>query len=131
MPFRTRVVVVRLGGELFLWPPTEPDDGLRYEIYALGPVRHPAQQATQRLGSVSTRRRRCGHLRGCAGGWHRKASMSPSTRTLILADPIENFEPRRFGGAYGRLAREPEKAILAHGRWYDRHGAAELRRAFR
>jgi hypothetical protein len=29
------------------------------------------------------------------------------------------------------IAWEPERVILAHGRWYDRAGAAELRRAFR
>lgn len=29
------------------------------------------------------------------------------------------------------LAWEPERVLLAHGRWYDRDGAAELRRAFR
>jgi hypothetical protein len=29
------------------------------------------------------------------------------------------------------LAWEPDKIILAHGRWYDRNGTAELRRAFR
>ncbi len=29
------------------------------------------------------------------------------------------------------LAWEPDKIILAHGRWYDRNGMAELRRAFR
>ena len=93
--------------------------------------------------------------------FHRK------TRTLVLADLIENFEPEKIGGAYrwlvrsagaahpdgkapidmrltfwGRkeaarasfermLAWEPDKVILAHGRWYDRDGTAELRRAFR
>jgi hypothetical protein len=41
MPFPTRMVVVRLAnGDLFLWSPTEPDDGLRAEVDALGPVRH-------------------------------------------------------------------------------------------
>ncbi len=93
--------------------------------------------------------------------FHRK------TRTAILADLIENFEPERVGGAYGWLVRlagvadpdgktpidlrmtflgrkdeartslkrmlawEPEKVIVAHGRWYDRGGTRELRRAFR
>ncbi len=93
--------------------------------------------------------------------FHRK------TRTLVLADLIENFEPEKVGSAYrwlvrlagaadpdgkapidlrltfsGRrsqartsfrrmLAWEPEKVIVAHGRWYDRDGTAELRRAFR
>ena len=93
--------------------------------------------------------------------FHRK------TRTLVLADLIENFEPEKMGGAYrwlvraagaadpdgkapidlrltfagrkdearasfGRiLAWEPDKVILAHGRWYSRNGSAELRRAFR
>jgi hypothetical protein len=41
MPFPTRMVVVRLAnGDLLLWSPTEPDDMLRAEIDALGPVRH-------------------------------------------------------------------------------------------
>jgi Domain of unknown function (DUF4336) len=41
MPFPTRMVVVRLAnGDLFLWSPTEPDNGLRDQIDALGPVRH-------------------------------------------------------------------------------------------
>ena len=40
-PFATRMVVVRLANrDLFLWSPTEPDEGLREEIDALGPVRH-------------------------------------------------------------------------------------------
>jgi hypothetical protein len=29
------------------------------------------------------------------------------------------------------IAWKPERIIMAHGRWYDRDGAAELRRAFR
>ncbi len=29
------------------------------------------------------------------------------------------------------IAWKPERIILAHGRWYDRDGANELRRAFR
>ncbi|MCB9764920.1 MAG: DUF4336 domain-containing protein [Alphaproteobacteria bacterium] len=91
-----------------------------------------------------------------------------SSRTLILADLIENFEPdhiesplwrvaMRVGGVtdpdgkapidlrmtflgrkdiaracYQRMrAWDPERIILAHGRWYDRDGGAELDRAFR
>ena len=85
------------------------------------------------------------------------------SRTLILTDLIENFEPDhlswwmrllvRLGGADGAMPRDmrasfgprkpalrravetmiawsPERVILAHGRWYERDGAAELRRAF-
>jgi hypothetical protein len=29
------------------------------------------------------------------------------------------------------LAWKPEKVIMAHGRWYERGGTEELRRAFR
>lgn len=29
------------------------------------------------------------------------------------------------------LTWKPERIILAHGRWYPKHGTAELRRAFR
>jgi hypothetical protein len=89
------------------------------------------------------------------------------SRTLVLADLVESFEPRRFSRAWRpflRLARvadpdgqtpldlrlsflgrarsaresfarvrawEPERVILAHGRWYAENGKAELDRAFR
>lgn len=91
-----------------------------------------------------------------------------SSRTLILADLIENFEPKRTQSFWWRmiyklagiahpdgktpldlrltftgnqeiarksyhqiLAWQPEKIILAHGRWYKENGVAELKRAFR
>lgn len=91
-----------------------------------------------------------------------------ASRTLILTDLIENFEPHKLqsllqrwltwlGAAQdpdGQMPRDmrltfsaqreqlqaavarmiawnPERVLLAHGRWYDRDGAAELRRAFR
>jgi hypothetical protein len=91
-----------------------------------------------------------------------------ASRTLILTDAIENFEPRKIGSVWmrwltrlggvqdpdGQMPRDmrvtfrrdraqlkaaietmigwnPERVILAHGRWYGRNGAAELRRAFR
>jgi hypothetical protein len=90
------------------------------------------------------------------------------SRTLILTDFIENFEPRkldsflmralmRLGGVAdpdGQMPRDlrltfagrrpqlkaavekmiswaPERVIIAHGRWYEKDGAEELRRAFR
>ena len=90
------------------------------------------------------------------------------SRTLVLTDLIENFEPRRvhswlyrlmmrlFGAAdpdgkapfdmqltFWRhrkavraaveriIAWEPERILIAHGRWYESNGTAELRRAFR
>ncbi len=89
------------------------------------------------------------------------------SRTLILTDLIENFEPAkmpcwmrpllwlgRIRDPDGRMPLDmaisfqrrkahlralvrcmidwqPERVILAHGRWYDRDGTAELRRAFR
>lgn len=88
-----------------------------------------------------------------------------ASRTLILTDLIENFEPRKLsfwmrlltwlGGVldpHGSMPRDmrvgfsdkaelrraietmigwaPERIILAHGRWYEANGAAELKRAF-
>ena len=89
------------------------------------------------------------------------------SRTLVLTDLIENFDPRRLPRRYRLLARaagvvdpdgrppldmrlsflgrrealrgavermlawDPERVLLAHGRWYPRRGADELRRAFR
>jgi hypothetical protein len=89
------------------------------------------------------------------------------SRTLILTDLIENFEPRKLrpfarlltwlGGVRdpdGSMPRDmrltyashraqlraavetmiswqPERIILAHGRWYEHNGTGELQRAFR
>lgn len=89
------------------------------------------------------------------------------SRTLILADLIENFEPNKlnflsktltslagcldpdgkapldlrmtfFGNkkqarkSWEKMMQwQPEKIILAHGRWYNKNGMAELERAFR
>lgn len=89
-----------------------------------------------------------------------------ASRTLVLTDLIENFEPEklnwfmrqfaRLGGVcdpHGSMPRDmrlsfrkqrrelkaviekmiswnPQNVILAHGRWYERDGAAELKRAF-
>lgn len=91
-----------------------------------------------------------------------------ASRTLVLTDLIENFEPQKLPSMLQRwltrlgrvqhpdgqmprdmrltyrpqrrllreavetmLAWQPERVILAHGRWYERNGTAELRRAFR
>lgn len=90
-----------------------------------------------------------------------------ASRTLILTDLIENFEPAKlpwwfrlivplvgvadpdgkmprdmratFRGHHDQLRTDvetmigwgPERVILAHGRWYDRDGTSELKRAFR
>jgi hypothetical protein len=91
-----------------------------------------------------------------------------TSRTLVLTDLIENFEPRKLhswlmrlltwiGGVqdpHGSMPRDmrlsfartkpeliaavrrmiafnPERIVIAHGRWYDRDGRAELVRAFR
>ena len=93
--------------------------------------------------------------------FHRQSS------TLILADLIENFEPKKVRQPFRWLIKlagsadpdgkapldlritfwghkeqsrsclkrmmqwQSEKVILAHGRWYENNGTAELRRAFR
>lgn len=101
-------------------------------------------------------------------GYHREVVFHHrASRTLILTDLIENFEPGkmpwwsrpllRLGRVCdpdGRMPRDmaasfrrrrahlrdlvdtmigwnPARVILAHGRWYDSNGTAELRRAFR
>lgn len=90
------------------------------------------------------------------------------SRTLVLTDLIENFEPKRTRNPFYRfilrlagaadpdgkapidmqltfwrhrkavraivermIAWDPERIIIAHGRWYEENGTAELRRAFR
>ncbi|HET7912166.1 MAG TPA: DUF4336 domain-containing protein [Pseudolabrys sp.] len=90
-----------------------------------------------------------------------------ATRTLVLTDLIENFEPRKLGPFERWLTRiggvrdpdgkmpldmrltffrrkaqlrsavetmiawQPDRIVLAHGRWYTTGGVNELRRAFR
>jgi hypothetical protein len=91
----------------------------------------------------------------------------PASRTLVLTDFIENFEPQKVSGWLMRLMTrlggvadpngamprdmrmtfrnqkpqlkaaietmigwDPLRVILAHGRWYDKDGTADLRRAF-
>jgi Domain of unknown function (DUF4336) len=92
-----------------------------------------------------------------------------ASRTLVLTDLIENFEPEKVGSFFLRLltwiggvspphgglprdlrlnftwrhkpellaavktmlAWNPERVIIAHGRWHERNGIAELRHAFR
>jgi len=103
-----------------------------------------------------------------AGGYMTEIALfHRASRTLVLTDLIENFEPYRLGvimrwltrlagaqdpdggmprdmrATFARHRRElraavatmiawdPQRVILAHGRWYERDGAQELRRAFR
>ena len=208
IPFPTRMVVVRLqSGRLFLWSPTEPDDGLRAQIDALGPVEHLVSPNKIHYAHIGTWKRIYPEAVAWASPGVRERATSQGvevafdaelhgepdpawredlaqlifrgsrfmeevvffhrkTRTVILADLIENFEPAKVGGAYRWLVRlagaadpdgktpvdlrltffgkdeahasfermlawGPEKVIVAHGRWYERDGTKELRRAFR
>lgn len=142
LPFPTRMVVVRLAdGDLFLWSPAEPDEGLREEIDALGPVGYlvspnklhyvhvcawkRAYPETTAWASPGVRERAASRGAEVCFDWdladgpeeawredldqlvfrgsrfmeevvffHRK------TRTLILADFIENFEAEKVGFFY-------------------------------
>jgi hypothetical protein len=141
------MVVARLAnGGLFLWSPTEPDEGLRSEVDALGPVRHlvspnkihyshmsawtRAYPGATAWASPGARERAAARGADVAfdadlgdepeGAWsedldqllfrgsrfmeeivffHRK------TRTLVLADLIENFEPGKVGRPWRWLVR--------------------------
>jgi hypothetical protein len=211
MLFPTRMVVVQLAnGDLFLWSPTESDDGLRVQIDALGPVRHLVSPNKLHYAHIATWKRAYPEATAWASPGVRERAASQrldvsfdtelgdlpdkawredldqlifrgsrfiqevvffhrKSRTLILADLIENFEPKKMQGAYRWLVRfagaadpdgkapielrleltlsggkdaarasldrmlawKPEKVVMAHGRWYDRNGTEELRRAFR
>lgn len=101
------------------------------------------------------------------GGFHEVALFHRPSKTLLLADLVQNFEPGklplplrplawaagitapdgkapaylravvRLGGAEAReagrrlVATRPERVIFAHGRWFDRDGAARLARSLR
>lgn len=209
LPFPTRMVVVRLAnGDLFLWSPTEPDDGFRAEIDALGPVRHLVSPNKIHYAHIATWKLTYPEAKAWASPGVRERAASQRvdvsfdadlgdlpeeawfedldqlvfrgsrfveevvffhrrTRTLILADLIENFEAEKISGFHAWLVRlagvmdpdgkapidlrltflgrkkdarsafermvawKPERVIMAHGRWYDRDGTGELRRAFR
>jgi len=44
---------------------------------------------------------------------------------------FSNSRPQLRAAIRKMIGWNPERVILAHGRWYDRNGQAELRRAFR
>jgi hypothetical protein len=147
VPVPTRMVVVRLAsGGLFLWSPTEPDEGLRKEIDALGPVRHLVSPNKLHYAHIATWKRAyleatawaSPGVRERAASQHLDVSFDADlgvlpeeawredldqllfrgsrfmeevvffhrkTRTLILADYIENFEADKVGFFYAWLMR--------------------------
>jgi hypothetical protein len=98
---------------------------------------------------------------------HEVVFFHKQTRTLILADLIENFEAQKVPALFRLMLRAagamhpdgkapidmrmsfmrgrdqarqclrrieawaPERIVIAHGKWYEKNGAAELKRAFR
>ena len=58
-------------------------------------------------------------LGGADGAMPRDMRASFGTRKPALRRAVETM-----------IGWEPERVILAHGRWYERDGAAELRKAF-
>ncbi len=147
VPFPTRMMVVRLAnGDLFLWSPTEPEEELRAEIDALGPVCHLVspnklhyvhisawkRAYPQAVAWASPGVRQRAASRGAEIYFDRDLAEGPEetwrgdldqlifrgsrfmeevvfvhrkTRTLILADFIQNFEPEKVRGLYGWLVR--------------------------
>jgi hypothetical protein len=153
IPFPTRMAVVRLAnGDLFLWSPTEPDDGLQAEVAVLGPVCHLVSPNKIHYAHVGEWKRIYPQATAWASPGVRKRAASQrigvsfdadlgerpepawrgdldqlvfrgsrfmeevvfyhrKTRTLILADLIENFEPEKIGGAYRWLVRFAGAAV--------------------
>jgi hypothetical protein len=147
IPFPTRMVVARLAnGDLFLWSPTEPEEGLRAEIDALGPVRHLVSPNKIHYAHIAAWKRIYPEATAWASPGVRERAASQridvsfdadlgdeadpvwrkdldqlvfresrfmeeivffhrGTRTLLLADLIENFEPEKIGGAHRWLVR--------------------------
>lgn len=63
------------------------------------------------------------------GGVRHPDGRMPRGMRLLFALPPDRNDLRL--AVEKMIVRDPERIILAHGRWYDAHGAAELRRAFR
>ena len=147
VPFPTRMVVARLGrGDLFLWSPIKPDDGLRSQLDVLGTVRHLVSPNKIHYAHIDAWKRAYPSATAWASPGVRERAASRRvevafdadlgdgpdrawrddldqlifrgsrfmeevvffhrrTRTVILADLIENFEPEKMGAAFGLLAR--------------------------
>jgi hypothetical protein len=189
-PFSTRMTIIRVGGQLFVHSPTTLTEPLRMQVDAIGapawivgPNRIHyswlAEWASAYPDATLYLAPRIQEQAGkrfvlelatlpIAGGYMTEVEFFHyATRTLILTDLIENFEPQKLGSLalrflaraggvsdpHGGMPRDlrltfvkhraplraavqkmlswkPERIILAHGRWYEKHGEAELRRAF-
>lgn len=204
-PFTTRMTVARmLDGDVLVHSPIAPNDELRAQIDALGPLRYIVAPNTLHYwwvpdwkaaypearvfapAALEGRTKRPvqidAHLMSLRSPWPHDFKLlvveggmlveavlfhRPS-RTLILTDLIENFEPQRIRNPFYRwlvrlagaadpdgkapidmrlsflrhraalrsavqqmLEWEPERVVIAHGRWYERNGTQELKRAFR
>jgi hypothetical protein len=58
--------------------------------------------------------------------------VAPNGRAPLHLRALVRLRRRDAIAAISRvLAWEPERVIFAHGRWFERDGAAELRRSFR
>jgi hypothetical protein len=111
IPFPTRMLVVRLAnGGLFLWSPTEPDEDLRSEIDALGPVCHLVSPNKIHYAHVAPWKRAYPGAGGVA--WGTRAGRLSRRRRHLRRGPR-----RRTGGG---VVRRPRPARLpgeqVHGR---------------
>lgn len=195
MPFPTRMTVIRIGsGDLFIHSPTALTPGLADEIrnigrprWIVGPNRihywwipdwHTAYPDAEVFLAPRIKEQSRGRIDfvclplgdatlPIVGRYMTEVEFfHHASRSLVLTDLIENFEPRRMNSRVMRwltrlggvqdpngsmprdmrltfaketlkaavttmLAWQPERIIIAHGRWYEQNGTAELRRAFR
>src|SRR5829696_1674427 len=87
MPFPTRMVVVRLSnGDLFVWSPTEFDDGLRAQLDALGPIRHLVSPNKIHYAHIATWKRAYPEARAWASPGVRQRAASQHIDVAFDAD---------------------------------------------
>jgi len=162
MPFPTRMTVLRLAEGLFVHSPTRLTAELKAQVDRIGAVRWivgPNRIHYWWIPDWHAAFPVAGRYMTEVEFFHR------DSRTLILTDLIESFEPAKLSffmrlmtrlghvqhpdGQMPRdmrltfdrsvlkmaveqmLAWQPERIVIAHGRWFARDGIAELRRAFR
>ena len=151
MPFPTRMTVIRLPGQrLFIHSPTPLTEGLVREIagigepaFIIGPNRihywwipdwraaFPGAQvwlapriAEQSNGRIDFPAR----ILTERGGYAWDAEIE----TLPIGGRFMTYPRDTLSDAVRTMIGwEPERVIVAHGRWYEADGSAELRRAFR
>src|ERR671911_1858725 len=112
-PFPTRMAVVRLrGGDLLLWSPTAPDEGLRSRIDALGRVRHLVSPNKFHYAHIAAWKRAYSEATAWASPRVRERAASQHIDVSFDADLGEGPAPAWRGGGEQPLVRRGRVLVV-------------------